>query len=466
MKLNKFIFGAAALALCSGAFAQTVTFHSGIDYTIWGLSQARYDNDGTTEKTDASAGYDPDGKMTVDVGVRAASFEFNLGLYFNADGGDEEFFDYSDGGKGTPFYKGNMKVGFLNDQIQLYTGKFHDFNAGYIANGAVLGTQYITNLADKNYGPYLTALEIAPQKVSGLKLFAGLPILPIRGNGIQTDWEGNQWKYLGKKIKLAATYQLPTGMSINAGFRPGTYYDGVDRGTMAIATDDSGSTTFNEKTAFTKSMFGEGFVQFVAPGIADKINLVASYDVRWRKAEYQTVNNTTKEHRPLAHMVGLSGEVALTDEITLAAEDRLFYAGDDYIVANEKLMYDILALNGEYALPGTQCRFGLGLAGIFASDAMGKGFSLNSKGNARVNNGAYATHGDITLALNDMATAKANGGEATKYLGSYAKPYFKYNFSNGDLIIACELAFTKAYTSKYTNTCFAYRVPIGVKFNF
>ena len=25
MKLNKFIFGAAALALCSGAFAQTVT---------------------------------------------------------------------------------------------------------------------------------------------------------------------------------------------------------------------------------------------------------------------------------------------------------------------------------------------------------------------------------------------------------------------------------------------------------
>lgn len=36
MKLNKFIFGATALALCSGAFAQTVTFHSGIDYTIWG----------------------------------------------------------------------------------------------------------------------------------------------------------------------------------------------------------------------------------------------------------------------------------------------------------------------------------------------------------------------------------------------------------------------------------------------
>ena len=260
MKFNKFMLGVAALAVGSGAFAQTVTFHSGIDYTTWGLSQARYNNDGEKTNTEPSAGYDPDGNMTVDVSVRAQSFEFNLGLYFNADGGDEEYIDYSDGGKGTPFYQGNMKVGFFNDQVQLYTGKFEKFNAGYIANGAVLGEQYITNLSDKNYGPYLTGLEFIPQRISGLKFFAGFPILPIRGNGIQADWEGNQWKNLGKKVKLAASYQFANDMTINAGFRPGTYYDGVDRGAKAIATDDSGSTTFNEKTAFTKSMFGEGYV--------------------------------------------------------------------------------------------------------------------------------------------------------------------------------------------------------------
>ena len=77
MKLNKLIFGAAALVLGAGAFAQSVTFHAGIDYTVWGLSQASYNSDGEKDSTDPSAGYDPDGKMTVDVSVKASSFEFN-----------------------------------------------------------------------------------------------------------------------------------------------------------------------------------------------------------------------------------------------------------------------------------------------------------------------------------------------------------------------------------------------------
>ncbi|MBR1615826.1 MAG: hypothetical protein IJ673_10160, partial [Treponema sp.] len=144
MKLNKLMLGAAAMALGSGVFAQNVTFHSGIDYTVWGLRRAFYNDDGEKDNTSSSAGYDPDGNMTVDVSVKAASFEFNLGLYFNADGGDEEYIDYSDGGKGTPFYQGNMKVGFFNDQVNLYTGKFEGFNGGFIQEGSVLGDQYIT----------------------------------------------------------------------------------------------------------------------------------------------------------------------------------------------------------------------------------------------------------------------------------------------------------------------------------
>jgi hypothetical protein len=466
MKFNKFMLGVAALAVGSGAFAQTVTFHSGIDYTTWGLSQARYNNDGEKTNTEPSAGYDPDGNMTVDVSVRAQSFEFNLGLYFNADGGDEEYIDYSDGGKGTPFYQGNMKVGFFNDQVQLYTGKFEKFNAGYIANGAVLGEQYITNLSDKNYGPYLTGLEFIPQRISGLKFFAGFPILPIRGNGIQADWEGNQWKNLGKKVKLAASYQFANDMTINAGFRPGTYYDGVDRGTKAIATDDSGSSTFNEKTAFTKSMFGEGYVQALLPNLADMLNLVVSYDIRYRDAEYATIRGTTKEHKAYAHTVGISGQMNLTEQFTLGVEDRLFYAGDDYITSDEKLLYNVLAVNGEYAVAGTQCSLGFNLAGIFASDAMGKSFVANSDGDIKINNGAYASNKDLALTLNEMASASAKGGLATKYMGAYAKPYFKYNFANGDLTVAAELAYTRAFTSGYSNTCLAYRIPVGVKFEF
>ena len=448
----------ALFALSSGVFAQTVTFHAGIDYTTWGLSQARYGGDDTRSNTEPSAGYDPDGKMTVDVSVKAASFEFNLGLYFNADGGDEEYIDFSDGGKGTPFYKGNMKVGFFNDQLNVYTGKFEKFNAGYIAEGAVIGAQYITNLADKDYGPYLTALEFSPQALSGLKLFAGFPILPIRGNGIQANEEYNQWKYLGKKIKLAASYQVPLSafdLTLNAGFRPGTYYDGVDNGgTMS---------TFTE--TFTKSAFGEGYVQAVMSNFFDMVDLVVSYDLRYRDADYETIRGTTKEHKAFAHMIGLSGKMALTEEITLGVEDRLFISGDDYIHSDEKLLWDVLALNGEYAVPGTQCSLGLGLAGFFAADARGTAFA-DKDGTAKVNNGAYATHKDIALTFNKMATTLAAEGDSTSYFGAYAKPYFKYNFSNGNVMVAFELAYTRASASAFTNTCLSYRVPVGIKFEF
>jgi len=459
MKLNKIMLGAAALALGSGAFAQSVTFHAGVDYTVWGTSQAFYNNDGTKSNTNTSAGYDPDGNMTIDASVRASSFEFNLGLYFNADGGDEEYIDYSDGGKGTPFYQGNMKVGFFNDQVSLYTGKFEGFNGGYIAEGAVIGDQYITNLADQDYGPYLTGLEFTPASVSGLKFFAGFPILPIRGNGIQ-DAEYNQWKNLGKKVKLAASYQLPVeglDVTLNAGWRPGTYYDGVDNGgDMSTATEE-----------FTESMFGEAFLQAVMPGLAEKVDMVVSYDLRYRDSEYTTVDATTKEHTTFAHMVGLSGAMALSDAFTLGVENRFLYADDDYIVADEKLMYDVLAFNGEYTLPGKPIAVGLGLAGFFAADARGTAFETDSDGVTAINNGNYAIDSSIALTFNDLASATLlTTEESTNYLGVYANPYFKYSFSNGELVVAAELAYTKAYTDDVSNTCLAYRIPVGIKFEF
>ena len=55
MKLNKLMLGAAAMALGSGVFAQNVTFHSGIDYTVWGLRRAFYNDDGEKDNTSSSA---------------------------------------------------------------------------------------------------------------------------------------------------------------------------------------------------------------------------------------------------------------------------------------------------------------------------------------------------------------------------------------------------------------------------
>lgn len=468
MKLNKCILGAAAFALASGVFAQTVTFHAGVDYTTWGLTQTRLKTDGESSHTDPSAAYDPDGNMTVDVSVRAANFEFNLGLYFNADGGDEEYIDYSDGGKGTPFYQGNMKVGFFSDQLNVYLGKFENFNAGFIADSVVFKSlqhlgddehgQSITNLADASYGQYLTGVMLTPYAVSGLKLFAGFPILPIRGNGIQTNEEYNQWKTLVKKAKLAASYQLPNDMTINAGWRPGTYFDGVDNGgTYATLTD-----------TFTESQFGEGFVQFAAPNLTEGLNAVLSYDIRYRDGSYQTTSNTTKEHTTTAHSVGLAAEFGklFSENLTLAVEDRLFYADDDYIASDEKLLHDVLGVLVEYDLSGKPVTLGLGVAGMYASDANGTAFADNN--GAKIASGNYYCDSSIGMSMNDMATASVTGlsGDATMYLGAYANPYIRFNFENGAVTLGGEICYTRFSNDNVTNTGLSYRIPVGVKFEF
>ena len=150
----------------------------------------------------------------------------------------------------------------------------------------------------------------------------------------------------------------------------------------------------------------------------------------------------------------------------MSAQDRFIYAGDDYVKSDEKLVYNVLALKGDYALPGTQINVGLGLAGFLAADAMGTAFATNSNGVTKINNENFAMNKDIALTFNDLATASLLGGKSTTYLGAYVKPYFKYNFSNGAITIAYELAATRVFTSDVTNTCLAHRIPVGIKFEF
>ena len=465
MKRLRFISGAALCLVAGAAFAQSVTFHAGVDFTTYGVTQDFRDTNGDKKRSEPSAGYDPDGSMTVDASVTAANFEFNLGLYFNADGGNQDYIDFSDGTR-TPFYQGNMKVGFLNDQLSLYTGKFEDFNAGYIAGGAVLGDQSITNLADSDYGPYLTGVEIAPYAVKGLRAFVGFPILPVRGNEIPSGAAYNQWKNMIQKFKLAAQYKLPVeglDATVNAGFRLGTYYDGVEwagtKGGVAEHTAD-----------FTKSAFGEGYVQAVLPGLLDVVDLTVSYDIRWRNASYMSVAGKDVEKVALSHMVGVSGALSLLDDaLALGVEDRFYFAGDDYIHSDEKLIYDILAVSAEYSIPGKPFACGLDLAGIFAADANGTGFDAEGNdGTAKVNNSAYAFDGSVTLGPDDMTTAATGNleGASTTYLGCYASPYFKVKFSNGALKVGAELSYTYFFNKNVANSAFSYRVPVGLQFAF
>lgn len=461
MKLNKIMLSAAAVAALSAVTAAAqVSFHSDIDFTTYAVQQDFTNTNGTKSNTEPSAAYDPDGSFKIDVNATASSFAFELGLYFNPDGGlSTDYYDISDL-YSTHFYKGNMKVGFLGNQLQLYIGKFEDFNADYIAGGYVVDDQSITNLADSTFGQYFTGLEYAPSYLPGLRVIAGLPIMPIMGNGEHYSVAYAQWKNLWKKVKVAASYMMPLGdysLQLNAGYRYGTFYDGI-QGDAATYTTDS-----ELATAYTKSAFGEGYIQAILPGFMDLGDITVSYDIRHRNADYVNISAETVEKLALAHYAQVGFATKLMDnELALNVEDRFFYADDDYVASNEKVLWDMLAVNAEYALPGTIFSVGADLAGMFAADANGTGIV-----DGAINNTKFAADSDnITMTFNGLSCAAATGEGATTYIGAYACPYLKINFSNGALKIGAEVAYTRFFTSDVTNTCFAYRVPVGLNFAF
>ena len=460
MKLNRYIPLATLLFAAAGAASAEVSIHGSVDYTTYGAEQSFTKTDGEAEHTKASSGYDPDSNYKIDLKATAQNVEFNLGLYFNSDGNDEEYYDYSDN-LHTPFYQGNIRVGFVDDQVRFYTGKFEDFNAGYIEDGYALGTQSITNLADKTFGQYLTGLEFAPRVVKGLKFFAGLPVLPYRGNGVEENFEANQWKNIYKKAKYMASYTLPIELpvTLNAGFRGETHYDGTED----YRADSSVERSTND---YMTNYFGEGFFQAVLPDVSG-VALQASYDIRWRDSEYSKTDGTTKEHKAFMHMATVGAEFGglISDYVQLAAEDRFYYAGDDYIHSDEKLIYDILAVTGEVKIAASPFSVGGVLAGMYAVDARGTAFS--DDGGAKVSSES-CFDSDVGMSLADMTTASVDGltGKSTTYMGCYANPYVKVNLPNGYLKAGVEFNYTLFKNDDIENQGMSYRIPVGIIYNF
>ena len=233
MKLSKYIAATVVLLAAWGAGAQTTKLHGKIDYTNYAFGQQKTKTgDADWEETDGSAefGNSSNGELSVDLMVQAANFEFNFGLKTNSglgdNGYDGKYVDVTDSNDTTPFYQGNVRADFFDGWLSVYTGKFEDWNAGYIKDGFVLEDQYVSNLADSTMGQHFTGLEIKPQIFSRAKVIAGLPILPGNGNGVNDDIESNWWKNLGKKAEFQAAFEAADliGMNFSAGFRPGTYY--------------------------------------------------------------------------------------------------------------------------------------------------------------------------------------------------------------------------------------------------
>ena len=459
MKLNKLIFGAAMMTAALSCASAQAALHGKVDFTN-NCAEQEFSKTGA-EKWDASdvkAGFDADSSTTVDLKLNAANFEFNLGMKLNssADKKGDAYTSITEDYAQTVFYQGNMKVGFWTDQINVYTGKFEDFNAGYIEDGYAMGTQNISNLASSGQGQYFTAINVSPFSIPalrGLNVLVGIPVVPVRGNGVNygatNSWyskdANGKFEYsLAQKVKAAVSYEIPELVKVNAGFRPGTYYTGVKN---YSAKDETFKTNY----------YSEGFVQACFPSLVEGLAFNLSYDIRYRKAEYTNRANETTEKTALAHMGAVSAEYAVMDNLTLACEDRFFFAGDDYAVADDKVLADVLALNVNYIL-NERWSFGAGLAGFYAVDA---------RGTALAANGDYFDGFDFdNFGFSYLGSLAGTEGKSNKYVGVYANPYAKLSVSSGDITLGVKVDYGFATDGSNNKMNLSYSVPVGFKFVF
>lgn len=465
MKANKLIISLAAFAAGTLLSAQTVSFHGYMDYTNFAVGQEFHkadggawlnqDNSGTETQAAAEYGSFYNGRTELNMNVTAANFLFNVGIRLDASGNSwyNLYYDVTQTSTNvdgdtvytpTPFHQMNMRVSFWNDQIFVYTGKFEEWNNGYIFNGYALGAQNVRDLASRSEGQHLTGVEFCPQFVNGLKIFAGLPILPISGNGVQSSNATNQWQYLYKKVKIAGQYKLPIGITFNAGWRPGTYYTGV------YNTDFGLNTT----STYTKSFFGEAYAQADMPYLVPGVPLNATFDLRYRK-------NDTVDKEVFAYYLDVSGQVKPLSNLTVNFENRTLYADDHYIATNEKLLFDIVGLNAAYTFAGTPYQVGMALNTMYAQDANGSSFSNET---ARVSGNPYCD--DVAMSWDWMdAAVQPGSGHAGRYFTIYGYPYAQKNFANGYARAGVELQYSNFTTSK-TNEAFTFRVPVAMCFWF
>jgi len=343
MKLNKILIGAAAMLAGAVLTAQTASLHGYMDYTNFALGQEFNTSDSTDtwSYSDPSAEFGSfyNGRTELNLNVTAANFQFNTGVRLDASGGTwYNLYDVvgmanddEDGWQTTPIHQMNMKIQFFNQQLAVYTGKFEEWNNGFIFNGYQLGGQFVRNLADRDFGQHFTGLEVTPYKITGLRLMLGLPIIPGWGNGLQYS-ASNQWKNLYKKAMFMGSYKLmKQNIIFNFGFRPGTYY--------------TGKYYYNDLDGATTNYFGEGFIQADLPALISGVKLNTTYDIRYRK------NAQTEKYTTL-HYFGISGNISPAANLNINFEDRVVYADDHYVATNEKLFYDILGLGVTYNLPG------------------------------------------------------------------------------------------------------------------
>ncbi|WP_288188826.1 hypothetical protein [uncultured Treponema sp.] len=466
MKIRKIILGSAALIAGAALGAQNLNFHGYMDYTNFAVGQEinKLSKDGEWDVSEASAEYGSfyNGRTELNVtgGVGPVSFatgvrlDSSLGEWYNL------YRDVSASGLNeTMFHQANIRVSMLQDQLVLHAGKFEEWNCGFILNGYQMGGQPISDLAMRDYGQHMTGLEwipnmsIANGALVGLRMYAGLPLLPP---GQEYDWtEANKWENLWKKTKIMAAYKwLRYNLLFTAGFH-NEYYAG---------TNNSWAYENNYNDIF----YSEAFLQADLPTLVSGVKLNVSYDLRWRKAEYevQDVSGGIADwSEPVfAHYVGISGRTEVIPAWPITFENRFFYADDHYLSINEKALMDAVAVGVSHAIPGTSYKIGLNAVGKYAQDANGTSFGTTD--------GYAPTDSAHAGGLMDFHTDWMDGpnvtttGAATRYIGVYASPYFQKDFSNGFFQIALEVQYMNVSNDNVEANGINYRVPFKFCFWF
>ena len=455
MKLNKLLFGAAALVAGAAVSAQNVHIGGYMDYTNFALGQKFYNDtkstDGWEEYGEASAEYGSfyNGRTEINAYVNALNLDFAIGSRLDSSLG-EWYNLYHDNASSdnnaTMIHQANVKARFWNDQLNFYTGKFEEWNAGYILNGYALGGQNIRDLASRSEGQHFTGVEWVPNMsvangaLVGLRLIAGVPFVPPYEDEAE---DANKLSTVYKKVKFMGAYKwLRPNIDFHFGFRPGTYYTG-----NADYSSDN----------YTTNYFGEGFVQADLPSLIYGVKLNVSYDIRYREAEATLTDLSTWKGWTTAHYFGVSGTTNLIPGVTMNFEDRAYYADDNYIAINEKLFFDQLAFQFTKPIQGTPYVLGFNVYGMYGQDANGTSFN-----NDRVSSDAFD---DLAMDAEWMQVAdhKITGGEPGRYYGAYACPYIQKNFGNGFFKAGVEFQYMYEKSAS-TYQGITYRIPLAFCF--
>ena len=447
MKINKTILGTAALiAGAAGLSAQSASLHGYMDYTNFAVGQniSKASEDADWEFSDPAAEYGSfyNGRTELNLFANVANVDFAMGVRLDSALG-EWYNLYKDANmEDTMFHQANFTARFLKDQIKWYEGKFEEWSAGYVYNGYLMGGQgMVAPLAERGVGQYVTAVEFIPStlfngSLNGFRMIADVPIVPPSKAYDYT--EADKLSELWKKVKLAGQYRwMAKNIVFNFGFQNQYYQGQVDY------VDDNFSTLY----------YHEAYLQTDFPSLFYTVPFNATYSIRWRDAEATNFDGSVESALAMAHYLSISGTVkGLPAQLGLNWENRFVYAGEHYMAANEKVLYDMIGVGLTKPIAGTSYVVGLNIYGMYGQDANGKGFQ-----DGRCS-GSYLP--DFNFEVDWLSSAAdVTTGYPTRYFGAYICPTFTKNFQNGYFQVGFEAQYDYFTNDASTTQNFIYRVP-------